>query len=344
MSYKFNEIRLEKGMYGTPGKSFTEVLESMDPSENYKGTPLEGLDAYQRQLKRFDIHARGAGSDAVEKFFRTTESAVLFPEYVARSVKQGMEEANILPHITASTTKIEGMDYRSIYSAPTAEEKSLRRVEEGAIIPQTEVRVRENLVTLHKRGRMLVASYEAIRYQRLDLFSVMLRQIGSQIMRMHLDDAIAVIVDGDGNDNAAASFTIGDSTIGGTAGTLNYAALLKFWSQFDPYNMNTMLVSPDAMLALLQCSEFQNPLTGLNFQGTGELTNPLGAKLIKTSALPSGTVIGLDKNYALEMILASDVSVEYDRLIDRQLERAAITSISGFAKLYEEASKVLKVK
>ena len=107
--------------------------------------------------------------------------------------------------------------------------------------------------------------------------------------------------------------------------------------------MNTLLVSPDAMLALLQCSEFQNPLTGLNFQGTGELTNPLGAKLIKTSALAAGTVIGLDRRYALEMIQAADVNVEYDRLIDRQLERAAITSISGFAKLYTDASKVLHV-
>ena len=101
MAYQFNEIRLEKGMYGTPGKSFTQVLESLDPSENYKGTPLEGLDAYQRQLKRFDIRVKGAGSDAVEKFFRTSESSVLFPEYVARSVKQGMEESNILPYITA---------------------------------------------------------------------------------------------------------------------------------------------------------------------------------------------------------------------------------------------------
>lgn len=344
MAYKFNEIRLEKGMYGTPGKNFTQVLESMDPSENYKGTALEGLDAYQRQLKRFDIHVKGAGSDAVEKFFRTTESSVLFPEYVARSVKQGMEESNILPHITASTTLIDGMDYRSIYSTPSDDEKKLSRVEEGASIPQTEVRARGNLVTLHKRGRMLVASYEAIRYQRLDLFSVMLRQIGSQIMRMHLEDAVNVIINGDGNDNAAKSFTIGDSTIGGTAGTLDYKALLKFWNQFDPYTMNTLLVSPDAMLALLQCSEFQNPLTGLNFQGTGELSNPLGAKLIKSSAVSDGTVIGMDKNYALEMVQASDVTVEYDRLIDRQLERAAITSVSGFAKLYADAAKVLKVQ
>lgn len=29
--------------------------EVVDPIENYRGTPLEGLDAFQRQLKRFDI-------------------------------------------------------------------------------------------------------------------------------------------------------------------------------------------------------------------------------------------------------------------------------------------------
>ena len=279
----------------------------------------------------------------MEKFFRTTESAVLFPEYVARSVRQGMEEENILPSITATITKIDGMDYRSIYSVPTTDEKSLRHVEEGAVIPQTEVRVRENLVKLRKRGRMLVASYEAVRFQKLDLFSVMLRQIGGQIIRMHLEDAVSVLVDGDGNGNAAEVFSVGTDPISGKAGTLAYNQLLEFWSRFDPYTMNTLLVSPDAMLQILKCSEFQNPLTGLNFQGTGELSNPLGAKLIRTSAVEKGTVIGLDRAYALEMISASDVAVEYDRLIDRQLERAAITSISGFSKLYTEAAKVLRI-
>ena len=341
MAYKFNEIKLDKGMYSEAGKSFAQVLETLDPSENYKGTALEGLDAYQRQLKRFDIRVRGTGSDNVEKFFHSTESAVLFPEYVARSVRAGMEEGNILPSITASVTKFDGMDYRSIYSVPTEDDKSLRKVAAGAMIPQTEVKAQENLVKLHKRGRMLVASYEAIRFQRLDLFSVMLRQIGNQIMRMHLDDAIDVLKNGDGNNNAAETFVVGDQTIGGTAGKLTYSELLAFWNEFDPYTMNTMLVSPDVMLQLLKCSEFQNPLTGLNFQGTGELQSPLGAKLIKTAAMPAGTLIGLDRGYALEMISASDVHVEYDRLIDRQLERAAITSISGFAKLYTDASKVL---
>ena len=102
MGYAYDNVRLEKGMYRQAGQSFTQVLEREDPSERYKGTPLEGLDAYQRQLKRFDIKVKGAGSDVVEKFFRTSDSAVLFPEYIARAVRQGMEEANLLPSIVAT--------------------------------------------------------------------------------------------------------------------------------------------------------------------------------------------------------------------------------------------------
>lgn len=343
MAYQFETVKLDKGMYSEAGRSFTKVLEKCDPSEQYKGTPLEHLDAFQRQLKRFDIKVKGADSDVVSKFFASWESAVLFPEYVARAVRQGMEENNILPLMTAAETRISGMDYRSIASTPTEEEKSLKMVAEGAMIPETRVSAQENLVKLHKRGRMLVASYEAIRFQRLDLFSVTLRQIGAYIGRMHLQDAVDVITNGDGNNNAAEVFTVGTPPISGTAKTLDYGALLDFWSQFDPYTMNTMLVSSDVMLALLKLSEFQNPLTGLNFQGTGTLTTPLGAKLLRSSAVPQGTLIGLDRHYALEQISGSEVTVEYDKLIDRQLERAAITSISGFAKLFPEASKVLKV-
>jgi len=37
------------------------------------------------------------------------------------------------------------------------------------------------------------------------------------------------------------------------------------------------------------------------------------------------------------------VLVEYDKLIDRQLDRAAITSVTGFAKLFQDAAKVLQI-
>ena len=339
----YDNLKLEKGMYRQGGKSFTQVLESLDPSENYRGTALEGTDAFQRQLKRFGIRAKGAGSSPVEKFFATMDSAVLFPEYIARTVRQGMEENDILPSIVATTTVIDAMDYRSIYSNPTDEDKALQDVEEGGEIPTTEVKTKDHLVKLTKRGRMLVASYEAIRFQKLDLFSVMLRQIGAYIQKQQLSDAVKVLVEGDGNENAAIQFSVGTSPMSGTAGTLTYDQMVEFWGQFDPYTMNTILCSTGTMTKLLKIPELQNPMTGLNFQGTGKVGTPLGAQLYRTSAVADGKIIGLDNRYALELVRAGDVLVEYDKLIDRQLERAAITSISGFGKICDGAAAVLNV-
>ena len=339
----YDNLKLEKGMYRQGGKSFTQVLEALDPSENYRGTALEGTDAFQRQLKRFGIRAKGAGSSTVEKFFATMDSAVLFPEYIARTVRQGMEENDVLPAIVATTTVIDSMDYRSIYSVPDDGDKALQDVQEGASIPATEVKTKEHLVSLTKRGRMLVASYEAIRFQKLDLFSVMLRQIGAYIQKQQLADAVKVLINGDGNDNGAPSFTIGTSPMSGTKGTLTYDQLVEFWGQFDPYTMNTILCSTATMTRMLKVEELQNPMTGLNFQGTGKLTSPLGAQLHRTGAVSDGVIIGLDNRYALELVRAGDVLVEYDKLIDQQLERAAITSISGFAKICDGAACVLNV-
>lgn len=328
----FENITLEKGMYQT-GKSLTQILEEMDPSENYKGTALEGLDAFSRQLKRFDIKVSGKGSDTIEKFFSTSSSAALFPEYVSRAVNAGREEADVLGDVVATITRIDGMDYRSCTSSLTDDDKSLKRVAEGAFIPTTEIKTSDNLVHLHKRGRMLVASYEALRFQRIDLFTVTLKQIGAYIARSQMADAVDVILNGDGNGNAC------DSVNPAASGSLSYADLISMWSALTPFEMNTVLASTKAMSALLSMSEMKDATAGLNFQGSGKMITPLGANLIHTTALTEGTIIGLDKNCALEMVVAGDVAVDYDKLIDRQLEKASISCIAGFAKIYDGAAK-----
>lgn len=333
----FENISLEKGMYTHPTKSFSAILEELDPSQNYVGTELEGLDAFGRQLKRYNIKVNGSASDCINKFFSTTASSALFPEYISRAVKTGIEEANLLPDIVAATTKINSMDYRTIASVPDDEDKALMRVEEGAAIPQTVIKTQSNLVNLHKRGRMLVASYEALKYQRIDLFTVTLKQIGAYIARQQFNDAVDVLVNGDGNGNAASSVNCA------TSGTLAYADLLSLIEKLDPYNMNTIVTTPGVMMDILNISEFKNPLTGINFAGTGKVGTPLGAKLLKSSAVESGKIIGLDSSCALEMVVASDVEVDYDKLIDRQLERAAITTTAGFAKIFNDASAVLSI-
>ena len=36
MAYHFENIKLEKGMYGRSGRSFSQALEELDPSEHYR--------------------------------------------------------------------------------------------------------------------------------------------------------------------------------------------------------------------------------------------------------------------------------------------------------------------
>ena len=136
---------------------------------------------------------------------------------------------------------------------------------------------------------------------------------------------------------------MGEGPISGQTGELGYDQLVEFWGQFDPYTLNGMILSSGMMTRLLKVPELQNPLTGLNFQGTGVLTAPLGASLHRTSAVDDGMIIGIDSRYALEQVRAGEVLVEYDKLIDRQLERASITAICGFGKICDGAAKVLRV-
>ena len=179
-----------------------------------------------------------------------------------------------------------------MFSAASEEDKKLMQVAEGASIPATEVKTKSNLVQLHKRGRMLVASYEAIRFQKLDLFSVTLRQIGAYIQKMHVQDAVDVLVNGDGNANAAEKLKIGTSPMSGTKGTLTYAQLVEFWSQFDPYTLNTLLVPGDAMVKMLSLRELQDAAAGLNFQGTGALADDELARIVeKTFDLRPAAII-----------------------------------------------------
>lgn len=339
----FENVKIEKSMYNIAGKSFSDILESLDPSSSYKDTSLKDLDAYGRQLKRFNIKVLGPKSDNIEKFFSSADSAPLFPEYVLRAVKTGMNSDSILNNIIATKTIIDSLDYRTISCDPSVNLKELKAIAEGSTIPSTHIFLKNGLIKLIKSGRMLVSSYEAIRFQKLDVFSVALRQIGNYISTSQLKQAVDVLINGDGNNNVAEVISV-DKRQRTDATPIFYTDLINLWSTFnDDFEMNTLLMSPTTMSYILNIDEFKNPATGLNFQKTGKLSTPLGANLYKTSVVPNDMIIAFDKNFALEMVCCGDVNVEYDKLINRQLERATITSIAGFSKICPSAVKVLKL-
>ncbi len=180
---------------------------------------------------------------------------------------------------------------------------------------------------------MLVSSYEALRFQKLDVLTVTLKQIGAYIAAAQAQDAVDVLVNGDGN-KEGISFAPG--------GTPNYGDFVGLWASLSPYELNTVAAGTAVIQKLLQVPEFKDAQAGMNFQGTGRLCTPLGAKLIHVPSMAANKLIVLDRNAALEMVQSGDITVDYDKLIDRQLERAAISMTCGFARIFEAAAAGLE--
>ena len=326
MSY--DNIRIEKSLY-TTGKSFTQALEALDPSENYKGTSLEGLDAYERQLKRFDIKVSGENCDTVSKFFQTSDSAALFPEFVSRSIKLGMREACTVDKIIATTSYIDSLDYRSISLEDTTDLVDFINVAEGSAFSDVKITVKDKLTKLKKYGKMISASYEAIKFQKLDLFSITLRGIGENMVYYEAYDALATI----------DKPTVNKITY--TGDTFTYDNLIDIYTMMKPYNLTTILVDPKSFARLLKLPEMRDANAGLDFHGTGRMVTPFGAEVYCLKEMDSDTLIAIDKNYAFERVIASDITTDFDKLIDRQIERATVSTIVGFSNIFPDAVAML---
>ena len=315
----YNDIRLEKGLYNLSGKSFSAALEELDPSSAYCGTPLEKLDAYERQLKRFNIRISGADCDRVEKFFASTETAVLFPEFVTRCIKKGFNDT-VLRSICAAKTVSGCGQYLGCTLDDSAEYTAAA---EAAALPTATVRESESATVLAKYGRLISASYEAVRQQRLDVFGVMLRSIGVKLAASVTKKAVEVL--------AAEAETI-------TADAVTYDGIASLYGKFDAFDMNTLIVSPAAASDIVTLEQ----LNDISADENGRIILPFGAELVKTSAADN-KIIGIDKNFALEFITSSDLVMETDKLISRQLDYVTVSITCGFRKITPDAVKVLEI-
>ncbi|MDE5570209.1 MAG: hypothetical protein K2J47_03980 [Ruminococcus sp.] len=316
----YNDIKLEKGMYNLSGKSFTSALEELDPSSAYIGTELENLDAFERQLKRYNIRVCGTECDSVEKFFNSTDTAVLFPEYVKRCIVKGFENT-IISSITAAQTVCESGHYIGCVMDDSAEYTTTNQTN---TLPAATVKEGETPVVLEKFGRLINASYEAVRKQRLDVFGVMLRSIGVKLAVAVVKKAVAVL------EKDAENISVS---------SLTYANIAELYGSFDCFDMTTLLVNPAAASKIASMEQ----LTESRTNADGQMVLPFGSEMIKTSAVNENKLIGIDKNFALEFITSSGLVLETDKLIDRQLDQITVSISCGFRKITPDAVKVITI-
>jgi hypothetical protein len=328
------EIRIDRDLYmeaDSRGMSLTELLETpeYDPS-----APESPLDAFERQLALAGIRLGGKNPTTVEQFYQ--RAASLMPEFILREIKKGQSLRPELGSLIANSTVVANNRYTPFHiDTGSGSGLSLRPIGEGSDIPQILVTEQNHSINVPEYGLGLKASYKALKYRTTAQFRVLLWYIGFKLQTDKIAMITDCIINGDGNDNPAASVNTALS------GTLDYDDLITLWSQFDPFEMNTLVCRVDNLKTILTLDEFKDPLAGYRFQKEGELFSPLGANLVRCDNVPADLVIGLDARFAVEEVITQPLMVEYDRIIEQRFEEAVISESVAYAKVIGEAAVIL---
>jgi len=350
-------IKLNRDMYlaaAAERLTFSQYLEKLDPTPEG-----EKLDAFERQLKEQGIitkslYEKGIYANHVEAFYRTSESQVLFPEYIARQVREAIMQDTVLPYLIGQNTIITGDSYRTFYVEDQPEAQRKKRVTEASELPRAKIVGKEQTVKIYKFGRAIEASYEVIRRMQIDMLALHVRRIAIQAAKDKVEEVISVIKNGDGNNNAALVLALTSLDSSATAGTLTAKGFLAFLMEFEPFPCNTLIAAKDAFLQIV-LTNIPNlntaDLLRLLAQGasTGISLNapqlPSGQfRLFWNSTVDSLRVHGINNQYAIEQVTeaGSDIQ-ESDRFITRQTQVLTISENSGYSKIFNEATKTLNI-
>lgn len=332
----YKNIKLEKGMYEHNNKSFLQILEELDPTENYEGTPLANLDAFQRQLKRFDIKVSGRNADKVDKFFKSDETRILFSEYARRVIESNIPENSIYEKLIGNTIHAENTNNREVVILEEEKEKEIEEIQEGDEIPKSNLKITYRHVKPIKIGQAIEISREAMWGKNINDFSFLLKDISKQFSTKLSKDAVKTIIEGDGNDNAAQKIEINSKKF---TPTNIYTNILEL----NPCNCDVILLSTEAMKKILEMQEALDPKAGINYITAGTLNKMFGADIVIDTNLKGCIIALISKKQCLSIVKFQDLNLNQTQLVSKDIFLMSVTMRYAFIKKSKKAAIMLSL-
>lgn len=177
----------------------------------------------------------GAIMDASEQYTSggLESNSWLFPAWVDSTLHEAIYENDIIQYLVNNTV---GVDSNIVQSAmlDLTSDKNINsikraRIAESADLPLAKITISEKAITLWKHGRALQMSYEAVRRIQIPMWQQHMSAIVQDLAHQNLEFAADVLLNGDGNNNAATK--IQDVTVsGGKVTNRNLLeAMIKYW-------------------------------------------------------------------------------------------------------------------
>lgn len=313
-----------------------------------KDEKLRGFDVFQLAMMDAGISKHSQ----VKDFMTTNDNRWLFPVFIDRTLRENIDSNNLLNYvISGAPVSVSGRNVEAAYldmvnDAANKDAARKKRVTEGAELPKATISIGNTAIGLSKFGRAVEATYETIQYCSIDVFSRTLEYIANDISGQEFENAVDVLINGDGNNNAAEVNTTAASAIA-TSDLLTLA--------MDIYDgckapMDTIIAPRSIFMSLSQMMIATNGgigiIPGSMFKFPQGINNDI--TVIYSDSIPKAggkeQLIGLASKFGLTKYVSEGSQLrEYDKIITSQKEIGTISETVGFQKPFKKAAKLLKL-
>lgn len=187
----------------------------------------------------------------------------LFPAWVDSTLHEAVYESDIINYLVSTTIGVDSNIVKSAMLDLTSDKNrnaiKRARVAESADLPLAKIVMGEKAITLWKHGRAIETSYEATRRMTIPMWQRHMAAIVADLAHQNLEAATDVIVNGDGNNNAAIE--IADVASAGLTASGLIDALIDYWAK-NHYSADTIVAGPDDFKKLVKMTFDVNQVPG----------------------------------------------------------------------------------
>jgi HK97 family phage major capsid protein len=329
----YSELGLEQG---------TTVQELMADSDNayllaevLRDGMMRGLGLAQRE--QMAAARRGLASQApilsegnggaryitpevfLDPVMRGAVQSVFYPDLVVREIMVGQPTATI-PRLDLS-------------------EASIADSEEGATIEEGSVSYGSKDIRLKKQAKGIKVTYEAIKFNTLDLVALFFEDFGRLLGSRLNGEAVLAITNGDQSDGSEAAAVIG---VDDTAKGVQYIDVLRVWIRLSLLGRRSTSVIGNESTAI----DFLNLPEVRDKQFSGSALLPTSVKtplptdqdLYVSTKVAASQLVFQDSSASLVQLTAWPLMLEIEKIVSKQIEGTFASIYTGFAKLQRNAS------
>lgn len=280
---------------------------------------------------------------SVQKLLATDEDTRwLFPEILRDAIKKGMMHAPFYSQLITGEETIQNTGMTMPWFNPSA--AALRDTNEGADITTGTMSWDSKQVTINKKARGLMQTYESIMFTPVSLAAIYFEDLGVQLGADLDSEALDVLINGDQDDGSEAAVIMGIKS----TGNLEYSDIVRSWvRQNRMHRPSQIMIMNEAMaVEVLNMAAFQipvrnngSPLVELDLQSA----LPSSQKVLVHSDVPDGQIILLDPTKAMIQLTAMKLLIESETVVNKQLIGKYVSLITGFANIFADARIILDV-